>query len=225
MLTPEERQRIEEEESRKLSEEQYRAEVRARLRQETAQEQRSGTPGSKVRRAKRIAWILGISTVFVIGAVIVTHNRSASRTSDGDLPSEEAPSNFAPVPKTRYVPVSEKIATGQITVRANGYVQYRIILTPEMIEPRISGSFNASGGGGNDIEAVIADETNYMNWINGHQAQVFWGTQGKQTTGSIDVGLRPGTYYLVFSNRFSVFTQKQVFLEVNLNYKKAETYY
>ena len=33
-------------------------------------------------------------------------------------------------------------------------------------------------------------------------------------------------YYLAFSNKFSAFTDKQVFLEVDpLNYKKAETYY
>ena len=53
---------------------------------------------------------------------------------------------------------------------------------------------------------------------------MFWGTQGKQTTGTIDAKLRPGMYYLVFSNKFSGFTAKQVFLEVDLTYKKAETY-
>lgn len=94
-----------------------------------------------------------------------------------------------------------------------------------MLEPQIAGSFNASGGSGKDIQAVIADEENYANWINGHQAQVFWATQGKQTTGSMNVRLRPGTYYLASSNKFSAFTAKQVFLDTSLNYKKAETYY
>ena len=131
----------------------------------------------------------------------------------------------APVPKTRYVPANQKVATGQIVVKANGYVQYRITITPEMVEPTVSGSFNASGGSGNDIQAVIADETNYTNWINGHRAQVFWGTNGKQTTGNFEVKLRPGMYYLAISNKFSAFTDKQVFLEVDLNYKRAETYY
>lgn len=131
----------------------------------------------------------------------------------------------APVAKTRYVPVSQKIATGQIIVRAKGYVQYRITITPEMLNPTVAGSFNASGGAGNDILAVIADEENYTNWINGHQAQVFWSTEGRQTTGNIAATLSPGVYYLAFSNRFSSFTGEQVFLEVDLNYKKAETYY
>ena len=32
-------------------------------------------------------------------------------------------------------------------------------------------------------------------------------------------------HYLAFRNKFSAFTGKQVFLDVDLNYKKAETYY
>ena len=95
-----------------------------------------------------------------------------------------------------------------------------------MVDPRVTGNFTAYGGSGNDILAVVADERSYTNWINGHEAQVLWGTQGKQTTGDIEAKfLQPGEYYLAFSNRFSVFTDKQVSLEVDLNYKKAETYY
>ena len=95
-----------------------------------------------------------------------------------------------------------------------------------MVDPTVTGNFTAYGGSGNDILAVVANERNYTNWINGHEAQVLWGTQGKQTTGDIEAKfLQPGEYYLAFSNRFSVFTDKQVSLEVDLNYKKAETYY
>jgi hypothetical protein len=217
MLTPEERQRIEEEERKRIAEEQYRAEVRAKLQ---------GEHRAPVKRSSRIPWILGVGAVLIISAFVLTSNKSQSKTGDDSgTAAAQAASSPAPVPKTRYVPVTQKIASGQIIVKGNGYVQYRITITPEMIEPTVTGSFNASGGSGNDITAVIADQDNYTNWINGHQAQVFWGTQGKQTTGNLDVRLRPGMYYLVFSNKFSAFTDKQVFLEVDLNYKKAETYY
>ncbi len=83
-----------------------------------------------------------------------------------------------PGPKTRYVPASQKIATGQIIVKAREDVQYRLTITPEMAEATVKGIFNASGGFGNDIQGVIADETNYTNWINGHQAQVLWQNAG-----------------------------------------------
>jgi hypothetical protein len=215
MLTPEERQRIEEEERKRIAEEQYRAEVRSKLK---------GESGAPDKQSSRLSWILGIGAVLIVGAIIWS-NSNRPKTSDDGAPAAQAASKPAPVPKTRYVPVNQKIATGQIVVKANGYVQYRLTITPEMVEPTVTGSFNASGGTGNDIQAVIADETNYTNWINGHQAQVFWGTQGKQTTGNFEVKLAPGMYYLVFGNRFSAFTEKQVFLEVNLNFKKAETYY
>jgi hypothetical protein len=216
MLTPEERQRIEDEERKRIAEEQYRAEVRAKL-----QSPQAAPPAKK---SGSLGWILGIGAVLVIGAFILANSLSSrSKSSDDRTPVARAAS--APVPKTRYVPANQKIATGQIVVKANGYVQYRITITPEMVETTVSGSFNASGGSGNDIQAIIADETNYTNWINGHQAQVFWGTNGKQTTGNFEVKLRPGMYYLAISNKFSAFTDKQVFLEVDLNYKRAEAYY
>jgi hypothetical protein len=216
MLTPEGRQRIEEEERKRIAEEQYRAEVRSKLQ---------GESGAPVKRPSRLPWILGIGAVLVVGAIIWLNRNSRPKAGDDGAPAAQAASKPAPVPKTRYLPVNQKIATGQILVKANGYVQYRITITPDMTAPTVTGSFNASGGSGNDITAVIADETNYTNWINGHQARVFWGTEGKQTTGKFEVKLAPGMYYLVFSNKFSAFTDKQVFLEVDLNYKKAETYY
>ena len=120
--------------------------------------------------------------------------------------------------------VTQKIATGEVVVKARGYVQYRFQITPEMRDTRISGSFNASGGSGNDVEAVIAAESEYMNWINGHQARVFYGTQGRKTTDNFDVRLGLGTYYFAVSNRFSALSDKYVFLNVDLNYSKVETY-
>jgi hypothetical protein len=209
MLTPEERQRIE-------AEEQYRAEVRARLERQ---------PVAPIEQPSRLPWILGIGAVLIVAAAIIWSSSSKPKGGDDVAPAAEAPAKSAPAPKTRYMPVNQKIATGQIIVKANGYVQYRLTITPEMVDPTVTGSFNASGGSGNDIQAAIADEPNYMNWINGHPAQVFWGTQDKQTTAKFDVKLAPGMYYLVFSNKFSAFTDKQVFVEVDLNYKRAETYY
>lgn len=218
MLTPEDRQRIEDEERKRVAEEQYRTEVRARFQQP---QQYAPAP---VEKANRIPAILGIGAILIAGAVLLTNNLSQSN-SDGGAPAARSASAPAPVAKTHYVPAIEKIATGQIIVKAQGYVQYRFVITPEMVEPTVTGSFNASGGAGNDVIAVVTDEMNYTNWINGHQSQVFWSTQGKQTTGNFDLRLKPGLYYLALSNKFSTFTDKQVFLEANLNYKKAETYY
>jgi len=74
----------------------------------------------------------------------------------------------------------------------------------------VEGDFRARGGGGNDIEVVITDE----NGANGHAGR-FWYQSGKTTVGNIDVHLGPGTYYIVFSNRFSLVSQKTVSARIN----------
>jgi hypothetical protein len=221
MLTTEDRQRIEEEERKRQAEEQYRAEVRAKLQQPPSEE-----APAPVKHSNRLVWILGIGLVVAIMALFISFpSKNRPKAGDDGAPVAKSAASAAPVLKTRYVPVNQKLATGQIIVKAKVAVQYRITITPEMVEPTVTGTFNASGGSGNDIMAVITDETNYTNWINGHQAKVFWGTQGQQTTGNFELKLGPGTYYLAFSNKFSAVTDKQVFLEVDLNYKRAETYY
>ena len=223
MLTQEELQRIEAEERKRHAEEQYRNEVRARLQQENVTE---SVPTAPPKPPNALRWFLFAVAGLIVFTIVVSNllvSRSPAKDR-GDAPAASALSTPLPVLKTRLVPVSHKVATGQIIVRAQGYVQYRITVSPEMREPTLTGNFTASGGFGNDITAVLADETNFVNWINGHQAQVFWGTPGRQKTGHFEVRLRPGQYYLVFSNKFSLLTDKQVFLEVDLNSKRIETY-
>ena len=217
-LAPERKQQIEEEERQRLAEEQYRAQVRASLKTTGSQ----AAPAAPERRKSHVGLLLAILAVVVVGTVILVNSNSTRSTdSDGSTPRASRASS---APSVRYVPVSQKIASGQVVVKANGHVQYRIQITPDMREARISGSFNASGGSGNDVDAVIAAESEYTNWINGHQARVYYGTQGKKTTDSFDVRLGPGTYYFPMSNRFSAFSDKYVFLEVDLKYSRMETY-
>ncbi len=220
-LTPERKQQIEDEEKQRLSEEQYRAQVRANLSAKTVPSVPPSAPRSPKppERKSRVALLLAILAIAIVGAVILA-NRTSAPVSDSPVPAT------TPVraPSVRYVPATQKIASGQIVVRAKGYVQYRFQITPEMLGPHVSGNFNASGGTGNDVEAVIATEADFTNWVNGHQARVIYSTQGKKTTDTFDVRLTPGTYYLAFSNRFSAMTAKDVFLEVDLNYARPETY-
>jgi hypothetical protein len=109
-------------------------------------------------------------------------------------------------------------------VRASGYSEYQFEIKPDMRDAHVTGSFTASGGSGNDIEAAIASQTEFLNWINGHPARVFYGTHGKKTTDSFDIKLGPGTYYFALSNKFSAISDKYVFLDVDLNYQRMETY-
>lgn len=62
------------------------------------------------------------------------------------------------------------------------------------------------------------DYTDYVNWQNGHNATAYY-TSGKETTGTISAILPGGaTYYLVYDNQFSTFSQKDVNTQVNVAY-------
>jgi hypothetical protein len=64
---------------------------------------------------------------------------------------------------------------------------------------------------------VIASPPEFENWINGHQAQLYYSTD-KVTNGTIDRLLPPGDYTLAFDNRFSAFSRKEVTGEITLTY-------
>jgi hypothetical protein len=220
-LTPEQRQRIEAEERGRLAEEQYRAQVRERLRPVGLASLPSPPPRAEPEeRGFPTGLVIGNVVAAAVAMLVVTQGFT-NRAQNPVAP--EQPTATAS-PRVRYVPATESIASGQLTVKARGYVTYRLNITDAMHGTHITGQFNASGGGGNDIETVIASENEFANWINGHQANVFWSSEGKKTNDSFDVRLGPGTYVLAFNNRFSAFTDKQVFLRLDLNYSRMETY-
>jgi hypothetical protein len=82
------------------------------------------------------------------------------------------------------------------------------------LSSNISGNFGANG----NIEVFIFDEIQYSNWENGQWEGDFYAS-GRVSSGSIKVnGLEEGahTYYLVYSNLFSLFTDKEVTSNVQL---------
>jgi S1-C subfamily serine protease len=93
-LTPEEKQRIDEEERRRLAEEQYRAEVRAKLR----------GPGSGTEARKpRNTWAYSV-VVFILLALLVVlakrvydQYRETAATTDRPAPPARAPVASVPV--------------------------------------------------------------------------------------------------------------------------------
>jgi len=216
-LRPEQKQQIEDEERQRVAEEQYRAQVRARLRPETPPAASPTRPDDAPKGSGHgRAWVL--LAILALVALYAIMRRGA--------PDLQASASHASslAPSVRYVPATENIASGQVTVPARGYVQYRFEITPEMRNARVSGHFSASGGAGNDVAAVIATESEETNWINGHDASAFYSTHGRETNDSFDVRLAPGVYYFAISNKFSEVSAKYVFLQADLNYSRAETY-
>lgn len=104
--------------------------------------------------------------------------------------------------RTHVVARTQNIADGQIQVDAVKIVCYRVDVAPGARDAVVKGSFGASGGSGNDIRAVFADEDNCINRSNGHEAQALWSTKGRQTVGNFSVGVKPGGCYLGLSTSF-----------------------
>ncbi len=117
-----------------------------------------------------------------------------------------------------HVPRTTNIVNGLITVPAGGYEYYPFTLAIGTISISVSGSFTASGGSGNDIDVFVMDQTNFINWQNGHQSYSYFDS-GVLTTGSVSASLPgAGNYYLVYSNTFSTVSSKDVQTSVNVYY-------
>jgi hypothetical protein len=118
---------------------------------------------------------------------------------------------------TRYV---SNLVNGLLTVNAGSYEYYSFTVPSGASDIQVSGSFTASGGSGNDIRIYILDSTSFVNWKNGHSVSTYYNS-GQMTTGTITATLPSGgTYYLVYDNTFSWFSQKNVNTWATLSYTK-----
>ena len=122
---------------------------------------------------------------------------------------------------------NNQIVAGTVQIPAEQVVYYKLDIKSNFQNAHAKGKFTAAGGSGNDIYAFVSDETDVINWKNGHKSKVDWQTDGEQTTGSFDVPLNPGVvYYLVLSNETlsnaaPVVSDKQVTIDATLTFKES----
>jgi hypothetical protein len=74
---------------------------------------------------------------------------------------------------------------------------------------RVAGQFRASGGAHNDIRVLITDSDECENYINGNRSNVFYDS-GQKTVGRFDVNLNQASYCIIFDNRNSIVSAKEV---------------
>lgn len=116
--------------------------------------------------------------------------------------------HLAQLPK----PVITKILVNDTLLVAAGNIgHYHFKLDLSNVDKYVlKGKFAAGGGSGNDVEAYLFDELNFANWINGHEAKSLY-SSGRITVGEIQIDItKSGTYYVAFSNSFSLFSDKNV---------------
>jgi hypothetical protein len=118
----------------------------------------------------------------------------------------------------RPVPISRKLLSGNVDVGANQIKWLKFTIPPNGTNGQVTGTFQAFGGGGNDIQVIVTDAFQFENWKNHHQTQLFYNSD-KVTNGTILVqNLAPGDYVLALDNRFSMLSAKRVTGDVTLSY-------
>jgi hypothetical protein len=119
--------------------------------------------------------------------------------------------------------LTEAVVSGAFIVEPRTFKPFKITLTPGMTNARLEGNFTASGAR-NDIEVTLLNEAQFTNWQNRQRFDAAC-VSGRVTSGKIAVTLPtgPGTYYVVFSNRFSIISNKAVTADVQLVYDRSQS--
>jgi hypothetical protein len=112
----------------------------------------------------------------------------------------------------------DTIVDGSFVVAPRTFKPFEVVVGAGMSNPRLEGTFTASGAN-NDIEVLVLDEQQFSNWQNRHEFKSAY-TSGRVTADKLRIELpnEPGKYFLIFSNRFSMISNKGVVADLKLRY-------
>jgi hypothetical protein len=114
----------------------------------------------------------------------------------------------------------DTVIDGSFVVPPRTFKPFEVVVAAGMARPRLEGTFSASGAR-NDIEVLLLDEQQFSNWQNRHEFKSTY-TSGRVTADKLRVDLpeEPGKYFVIFSNRFSIFSNKGVVADLKLRYDR-----
>ena len=112
----------------------------------------------------------------------------------------------------------DTIIDGSFVVPPRTFKPFEFLVGTGMSNPRLEGTFTASGAN-NDIEVLLLNEQQFSNWQNRHDFKPAY-ESGRVTADRLRIDLpnEPGKYFLIFSNRFSIFSNKGVVADLKLRY-------
>lgn len=112
--------------------------------------------------------------------------------------------------------IARTLVPTSLVVAARSWTSFPFTISDSDRTARLTGHFEAKGGGHDAISAYIVNQEGYDNFRNNSRFSSVWGTPGELHTSSFDLRLTPGNYYLVFDNRNSIFTEKVVNVSASL---------
>jgi hypothetical protein len=116
----------------------------------------------------------------------------------------------------------EPIVNGSFIVEPRSYKPFKVTVAPGSVNPRVEGTFTASGAN-NDIEVMLLEASQFQNWEKRSKFTVAY-QSGRVTSDKLAIPLpaQEGTYYVVFSNRFSLISNKAVVADIVLHCDKGK---
>jgi len=116
----------------------------------------------------------------------------------------------------------EPIVNGSFIVEPRSFKPFKVTVAHGSVNPRVEGSFTASGAN-NDIEVMLLEASQFQNWEKRNKFTVAY-QSGRVTSDKLAIPLPPqeGTYYVVFSNRFSLISNKAVVADIVLHCDKGK---
>ncbi len=171
---------------------------------------RPGIMGHNWSRA--VFAVSGVLLLFALGCYIYKNSRMQGAASAVDAVDR----SFDKLTKKSH---SIPLVNQGITINQLGYSFFKLEVPAKASSVEFHGNFTASGGAGNMIEAFLFSENGYESWQRQQYASPFY-RSGRVSMDQMDAELPsgPGTYYLVFNNKFSELTPKTIHVEAKLTY-------
>ena len=158
--------------------------------------------------------ILAIGIVGLVAFRIGQNSRTANNTGQSTpLPVNQS-SDLTPTPSGTPTPTPEPpkrlIVNSAFSVDAGDVRNFEFSVDSAA---KVTGGFRTTDGGSKDIDVYIVDDKNIDAAMEKGPFQAIY-TRLKAERGKIDVTVAPGRYFIIFSNRHALMTDKEVAAEV-----------
>ena len=182
------------------------------------------------------ALVIGGAIIFILGVVVAvaiigirsdstqtpnTNRPVATNATPSPRISPATPTSTQPTiiatPQPSFepstpLPTRETVIDSTFPVRARSYQSYSFDVTGS---GHLTGTFSATGGR-DDIDVWVIDANEMANFANSHRTYFYYHSD-YVSYGQINLRLRSGSYYIIFSNRAALLTNKIVEAQVYLN--------
>ena len=112
--------------------------------------------------------------------------------------------------------VTNVLVSGRITIQPQNFTSYAFTIPEGALGVKLEGTFNAEAG---VIDVLIMNGKAFENWRIGHSSNVIY-RSGIKNNGALLMSLTPGeTYYLIYSNKFSLTDEKTVTTDIVVSYR------